>query len=92
MTTNKRISQAEARAAIKRCRDLEAKLTAMNRSLLEIPEGSVPIARTESAPDGSNALLPALVRNSQQFGHAVLVTVDPDGSLVYYALKRGDEI
>ena len=84
---NKRISQAEARAAIKKCHEMEAKLNTLVQGLLTVPEDSVPIAKTPHSTE--SALLVALIHNSHQFGHAVLCTVDESNTLIYYALPRG---
>ena len=80
-----RISQLDARNAIKKVDQLEAQLAKMREGLHEIPPGSIPIAQT---PNEASALLPALIRNSHQLGHAVLATVDQENNVVYYALTK----
>lgn len=85
----KRISQLEARTYRKRCEQMEERLKNLMSGLITAPEGSVPIAQVPH--NDSNALLPALIRQSHQFGHAVIATVDEAGTVIYYALQRGDQ-
>lgn len=83
-----RISQLDARNAIKRVEQLEAQVEKMRQGLHEIPADSIPIAQTPHTNGDANALLPALIRNSQLLGHTVVATVNDENTVIYFALMR----
>lgn len=83
-----KITQAEARRLKRRINQLESIESERRRRYLRDYPGGVNIATSKYSDDKS--FLPAIINNSRQLGHAVVVVAD-GATLHYYAIPHPEQ-